>query len=241
MEIDLFIPCFIDQLYPETAFNTVRVLERAGCTVHYNGNQTCCGQPFYNSGHWKDASKLARKFLNDFSGERPIVTPSASCSGFVIHHYPNLLQKDSQLTKKHAAISENMYELTDFLVNVLHKTELGVRFPHRVTYHDACSALREYGIGNEPRTLLQAVEDLTLVEMQERDTCCGFGGTFSIKNSAISTAMAERKVQFALAAGVEYIVSSEASCLMNLQGYIEKHQCPIQVLHIADLLSGSKS
>ncbi len=240
MEVELFIPCFIDQLYPETAFSTMKVLERAGCRVHYNPNQTCCGQPAYNSGYMKEATRLAEKFMNDFSAERPIVTPSASCSGYVIHHYQKLFKGNDAPLAKHAKLASGMYELTDFLVNVLGKEDLGAYFPHKVTFHDACSALREYGIADEPRKLLHKVQGLELIEMQESDTCCGFGGTFAVKNTAISTAMAERKVQFALETGTDFIVSTEASCLMNLQGYIRKNKLPIKVCHIADILSGSE-
>lgn len=241
MEVELFIPCFIDQLYPETAFSTMKVLERAGCRVYYNPEQTCCGQPAYNSGYLNEATKLAEKFMRDFSGIRPIITPSASCSGYVIHHYPKLFKGSEEQLIKHAALASGMYEFTDFLVNVLGKEDLGAYFPHKVTFHDACSALREYGISNEPRALLRQVKGLELIEMQENDTCCGFGGTFAVKNTAISTAMAERKVRFALETGCEFIVSTEAACLMNLQGYIRKHKLPIRVCHIADVLSRSES
>ena len=239
MEVQLFIPCFIDQLYPATAFNTIKVLENAGCKVHYNPNQTCCGQPAYNSGYWDEAAKLAGKFLNDFSDDMPIVSPSASCTGFVIHHYPKILRTRPDLLLKQESVKTKIFELSDFLVNVLGVEDLAVEFNHKVTFHDACSALREYGIEEEPRKLLRMVKGLELVEMPERDTCCGFGGTFAIKNTAISTAMAEKKVLNALKTGVEYIVSTEASCLMNVNGYIAKNKLPIKGIHLADIISGS--
>ena len=237
MDVQLFIPCFIDQLYPQTAFNTMKVLEMAGCKVHYNPEQTCCGQPAFNSGYWNEAAKLARKFLNDFSDDIPVVSPSASCSSFVIHHYPKILNSDAQWLDKHQNLKPRIFELTDFLVNVLKKEELGAVFPHRVTFHDACSALREYGLKDEARKLLARVEGLELVEMKERDTCCGFGGTFAVKNADVSSAMAEKKVEFALQTGAEFILSTESSCLMNLQGYIRKKKLPIGVMHIADVLA----
>lgn len=237
MDVQLFIPCFIDQLYPQTAFNTMKVLEMAGCKVHYNPEQTCCGQPAFNSGYWNEAAKLARKFLNDFSDDIPVVSPSASCSSFVIHHYPKILNSDAQWLDKHQNLKPRIFELTDFLVNVLKKVELGAVFPHRVTFHDACSALREYGLKDEARKLLARVEGLELVEMKERDTCCGFGGTFAVKNADVSSAMAEKKVEFALQTGAEFILSTESSCLMNLQGYIRKKKLPIGVMHIADVLA----
>jgi L-lactate dehydrogenase complex protein LldE len=239
MEVQLFIPCFIDQLYPETAFNTIKVLKNAGCTVHYNPKQTCCGQPAYNSGYRDEAAKLAGKFLNDFRNDMPIVSPSASCTGFVIHHYPKILKTNPDLLGKQELIKNKIFELSDFLVNVLKIEDLAVEFNHKVTFHDACSALREYGIEEEPRKLLRMVKGLELVEMPERDTCCGFGGTFAVKNTAVSSAMAEKKVMNALKTGVEYIVSTEASCLMNVNGYIEKNKLPLKVIHLADILSGS--
>lgn len=239
MDVQLFIPCFIDQLYPQTAFNVVKVLEKAGCRVHYNPDQTCCGQPAYNSGYWDEAAKLAGKFLHDFGDEMPIVSPSGSCTSFVMHHYSKILKDNPELLHKQQNIKNKIYELSDFLVNVLKIEQLDVTFNHKVTFHDACSALREYGIEEEPRKLLRMVKGLELIEMAERDTCCGFGGTFAIKNTAISTAMAEKKVQHALETGASYIVSTEASCLMNVNGYIAKHKLPIKGIHLADVLSGT--
>lgn len=239
MDVQLFIPCFIDQLYPKTAFNVMKVLENVGCKVHYNPEQTCCGQPAYNSGYWDEAAKLARKFLHDFDDSMPIVSPSASCTGFVIHHYPKILKNSPDLLIRQQAIGNKIYELSDFLVNVLRIESLDVECNHKVTFHDACSALREYGIEEEPRKLLRMVKGLELVEMPERDTCCGFGGTFAVKNSSISAAMAEKKVRNAMQTGATYIISTEASCLMNVNGYIAKNKLPIKGVHLADVLSGA--
>jgi L-lactate dehydrogenase complex protein LldE len=237
MDVQLFIPCYIDQLYPQTGFNTIKVLEKAGCTVHYNPNQTCCGQPAFNSGYWKEASALAEKFLTDFEAGMPVVSPSGSCSSFVIHHYHKLFTEKPELLKKHLELKSTVYELSDFLVNVLKVENLGAIFPHKVTYHDSCSALREYGIKNEPRKLLSNVAGLELIEMEESETCCGFGGTFAVKNSAISSAMADKKVINAVATGAEYIVSTEASCLMNINGYCSKQNIPVKGIHLADILA----
>lgn len=235
-EIELFVPCFIDQLYPDTAFSVVKVLERAGVKVHYNKKQTCCGQPSFNAGYWKKTLPLAQKFMNIVDTNRPVVGPSASCLGFVKNYYPKL-SADVAFREQHERLKPLLYELTDFLVNVLDVTNFDATFAHKVTYHDACAALREYGIKAEPRKLLANVKGLELIEMQHTDVCCGFGGTFSVKHSAISSAMAQQKVQNALNTGAEYIVSTEASCLMNLQGYINKHQLPIKTIHIADILA----
>lgn len=237
MDVQLFIPCFIDQLYPQTAFNTIKVLEHAGCKVHYNPEQTCCGQPAFNSGYWDEAGSLARKFLKDFSPDMPVVAPSGSCTGYIIHHYHKLLKDESELLAQHEAMKGHIFELSDFLVNVLKVEELGARFPHKVTFHDSCSALREYGVRDEPRKLLTMVNGLELIEMEESETCCGFGGTFAVKNAAISVAMAEKKVRNALATGVRYIVSTEASCLMNINGYCHKNKLDIQGIHLVDILA----
>lgn len=237
MDIQLFIPCYIDQLYPETGFNVIKILEKAGCTVHYNPNQTCCGQPAFNSGYWKETAEFAEKFMLDFNSEMPIVSPSGSCTSFIIHHYQKVLVERPDLIEKHNKLKTNVFELSDFLVNILKVENLGATFPHKVTFHDSCSALREYGIKVEPRKLLSNVTGLELIEMTECETCCGFGGTFAVKNAAISTAMAEKKVLNALETGAEYIVSTEASCLMNINGYINKHKLPIKGIHLADILA----
>lgn len=237
MDIQLFIPCFIDQLYPATAFNTIKLLEKAGCIVHYNPEQTCCGQPAFNSGYWKEASRLAVKFITDFEPGMPIVAPSGSCTGFIIHHYEKLLNTQPEMLDKFGEIKNSIFELSDFLTNKLGVIDFGANFPHKVTYHDSCSALREYGIKDEPRLLLSQVKGLELIEMEENETCCGFGGTFAVKNSSISAAMTEKKVRNALNTGARYIISTEASCLMNINGYCKKNNLPIEGIHLADVLS----
>lgn len=238
MEVDLFIPCFIDQLFPETGWNTVKVLENLGCKVHYNPDQTCCGQAAFNGGHWDTARDLAKKFLGDYPGNRPIVCPSASCAGFVKNYYEQLLEGTIFLNG-YRRLQPLVYEFTDFIVNVLNKKDIGARFDARATYHDACAALREYGIKDEPRILLNHVEDLELVEMPQSDTCCGFGGTFSIKYEPVSTAMAEKKIQNALDVKADYIISTEVSCLMHMDAYIRKNRLGIRCLHVADILVNS--
>ncbi len=238
MEVQLFIPCFIDQLYPETGFNTISVLEKAGCKVHYNPEQTCCGQPAFNSGYWKEAETLATKFMTDFRSDMPVVSPSGSCAGYILNHYHKLFAGKPEMLQKLDALKPQIFELTDFLVNELKVVDLGASFPHKVTFHDACSALREYGIKEEPRLLLSHVKGLELIEMNESDTCCGFGGTFAVKHTAVSSAMAEKKVINALATGAEYVVSTEASCLMNINGYCAKNKSAVKGIHIADILAG---
>jgi L-lactate dehydrogenase complex protein LldE len=236
MEVDLFIPCFIDQLYPETGFNMVKILEKAGVKVHYNTKQTCCGQMAFNSGFWDEAKKLGEKFIEDFSSSRPIVGPSASCIGYVKNNY-NELFYNTAFHNEYKQLQKNIFEITDFLVNVVKVTNFGSVFEHKITYHDSCAALREYKLNDEPRTLLKNVKGLELVEMEDTHTCCGFGGTFAVKFEPISTAMAEQKVHHALETGAEYIVSTDLSCLMHQYGYIKKHKLPLKVAHIVDVLA----
>jgi L-lactate dehydrogenase complex protein LldE len=236
MLVDIFIPCFIDQIYPQTGMNMVKILEKLGVDVHYNGNQTCCGQMAFNSGFWDEAKEMGAKFILDFPNDRPVISPSASCSGMIKNYYPWLFH-NTALHYEYKQLKKNMYEFTDFLVNVLKMDEIGAEFNHVVTYHDSCAALREYGIREEPRALLSKVKGLTLKEMKNNDVCCGFGGTFSVKFEPISTAMAEQKVKHALETGAEYIVSTDSSCLMHQQAYIDKHHLPMKTMHIIDVLA----
>lgn len=236
MLVDIFIPCFVDQIFPDTGMNMVKLLEKLQIEVHYNTKQTCCGQMAYNSGFWEEAKAMGTKFIKDFPNNRYIVGPSASCIGFVRNYYPKLFH-NSSLHNESKQLVKNIYEITDFLVNVVNVRDLGAIFEAKVTYHDSCAALREYGIRSEPRELLGKVKGLELIEMKESDVCCGFGGTFSVKHEPISTAMAEQKVQNAIDTGAEYIVSTESSCLMHLDSYIKKHNIPIKTIHIVDILT----
>lgn len=236
MNVELFIPCFIDQLYVETAKNTVKILEKAGCKVIYNPEQTCCGQPAYNAGYWDKAKQVGNKFLNDFSDQHYIVSPSASCTGMVKNSYNDLFF-NTAIHNKCRSIQNNIHELSDFLINVVKKDYFGAELEGVAVYHDSCSALRECKIKEEPRRLLEKVHGLELVEMKDQEVCCGFGGTFSVKFEGISAAMAEQKVQNALNAGAEFIISTDVSCLMQLQGYIDAHHIPLKTMHIADVLT----
>ncbi len=236
MIIDLFIPCFVDQVYPQVGMNMVKIFQKLGVGVDYNTEQTCCGQMAFNSGFWEDARQMGEKFINDFSNNRYIVAPSASCVGMVRNYYGELFNNTS-MHNQYKQIQKNIFEFTDFLTNVLNVDDFGAEFNNVVTYHDACAALREYGIKEQPRRLLRHVKGLQLNEMKDNEVCCGFGGTFSVKFEPISTAMGEQKVQNAIESGANYIVSTEASCLMHLQGYISKHNLPIKTIHIADVLA----
>ena len=236
MKVQLFIPCFVDQLYPDTAFNMVRILEKAGCTVQYNTEQTCCGQPAFNAGFQDDAKEVCLKFLKDFSGTDYIVSPSASCTGFIKNYYPGLFI-DSSFNKEVKAVGKRIYEFSDFLVNVLHLEDFNAILTGKATYHDSCSALRECKIKTEPRKLLSHVKGLELIEMDDVETCCGFGGSFAVKFESISLAMADQKVNHALKTGAKYLISTDLSCLMHLDGYIRHKGLSLKTLHIADVLS----
>lgn len=236
MTIDLFIPCFIDQFHPDTALNTVKVLEKAGVEVNYNPDQTCCGRFAYNAGYLEEAKILGDKFLDEFGGDRPVVSPSASCIAYIKKRYPELFfNTANHLNVKR--LEKNVYELTDFLVNVLHYDDFGAEFPHKVTYHDSCSALRGLGIGKEARQLLSKVKGLELVEMKQTDMCCGGEFTFTMNHEEVSVGMASHKLRNALNTGAEYIVSTDWSCLMHQNSYIEANESPIRVIHIADILA----
>ncbi|HZG99719.1 MAG TPA: (Fe-S)-binding protein [Flavisolibacter sp.] len=236
MKVQLFVPCFVDQLFPDTAFNMIKVLEKAGCSVSYNPSQTCCGQPAFNAGFWAEARTVCTKFLKDFNPDHYIVAPSASCVGFVKNYYKKLFL-DSSLHHEVEAISKNIFEFTDFLVNIRKIEDVGAQLEGSATYHDSCAALRECKIKQEPRLLLSHVKGLELKEMQDVETCCGFGGTFAVKFEPISIAMGEQKVEHALDTNAQYIISTDLSCLMHLQGYINKKGYSLRTLHIADVLA----
>jgi len=236
MKVQLFIPCFVDQVYPHSAMNMVKVLEKAGCEVLYNPAQTCCGQPAFNAGFWDDAREVCSKFLKDFNADSFIVAPSASCAGFVRNYYSELF-KDSPLLIEVEAIREKTFEFSEFLANILRVTHFDARLDGLGTYHDSCAGLRECKIKNEPRQLLANVEGLQIKELEDVETCCGFGGTFAVKYEPISIAMAEQKVEHALATGAQYLISTDLSCLMHLQGYIDKKGYSLKTLHLADVLA----
>jgi L-lactate dehydrogenase complex protein LldE len=236
MLIDIFIPCFIDQLFPDTAFNMIKVLEKAGCKVNYNPAQTCCGQPAFNAGFWDECRDVAEKFLNDFSNERYIVTPSASCAGMIKNYYPEIFHNTVQQNKS-KNIKKHMFEFSDFLVNVLKFTDTGAVLNGTATYHDSCSGLREIGIKKEPRILLSKVKGLELKEMEDTETCCGFGGTFSVKYEPIAVGMAEQKIINAEATKADYLISTDISCLMHMDGYLKKQEKKLKVMHLADVLA----
>jgi L-lactate dehydrogenase complex protein LldE len=236
MKVQLFIPCFIDQLYPSVAFNMVKVLKKAGCDIHYNADQTCCGQPAFNAGFWNESKDVCTKFIKDFGGHDYIVAPSASCVGFVRNYYGKLFDNSSYHNEV-KALGERLFEFSEFLVNVMKIEDLGASLYGKATYHDSCAGLRELGIKDEPRKLLSHVAGLELTEMMDVETCCGFGGTFAVKFEPISIAMADQKVENAIKTDAQYLISTDMSCLMNLGGYIKNKSVALQVMHLADVLA----
>ena len=236
MRVQLFIPCFVDHLYPQTAFNMVKVLEKCGCEVAYNTNQTCCGQPAFNAGFWDEARTVCSKFLKDFEGVDYIIAPSASCVGFVRNYYTKLFE-DNPVNNQVKDLSKRIFEFSEFLTDVLKIENVGAELHVTATYHDSCAALRECKIKEGPRKLLSHVKGLKLIEMDDVETCCGFGGTFAVKFDGISIGMADQKITNAVSTKADYIISTDLSCLMHLDGYIKGKNLPLKTMHIADVLA----
>lgn len=236
MKVQLFIPCFVDQLYPQTAFNMIKVLRKAGCEVTYNTNQTCCGQPAFNAGFWDEAKSVCYKFLKDFDTADYIVAPSASCVGFVKNYFSKLFD-DPAILSQVENTGKRIFEFSEFLIDVLRMDNIGASLNAKATYHDSCAALRECKIKESPRKLLSNVKGLELIEMNDVETCCGFGGTFAIKFEGISIGMADQKVTNALSTGASLIISTDLSCLMHMDGYIKGKNLPLKTMHIADVLA----
>ncbi len=236
MTIDLFVSCVMDQFYPETAKNVVKVLKRAGVEVCYNPEQTCCGKVAFNAGFVDKVKKMGEKFLSDFPNDRPIVGVSASCVGYIRTRYRELFHNTGSHLEYKRLVS-NIYELTEFLVHKCGFVDFGASFPYKVAYHDTCASLRELGLKDEGRVLLSNVKGLELVEIKHPELCCGFGGMFSVQHEPISAALAERKFNDIMESGAEYFVTNDISCLMHLDGFAKKHDIPVRVAHIADVLS----
>ena len=234
--VALFIPCFVDQLQPQVGLDTVKVLRRLGFDLEYPEDQTCCGQPGFNTGQWDAARPCAERFVRVFRAYEQIVCPSGSCTSMVRTHYPELL-KGSALRDDAIAVGQRTFELCEFLVRVAGVSDVGAAFPHSVTYHPSCHATRELGIYDEPLALLQHVRGLTLKTMPNASECCGFGGMFSTKFGMISAAMGETKVANAEATGAEYVTAVDPSCLMHLDGVLRFKSHAPKAIHIASILA----
>ncbi len=234
--VALFVPCFVDQLGPQIGLDMARVLRRIGCEVEFRPQQTCCGQPAFNTGYWQEAVPLAEHFVRVFAGAEVIVCPSGSCTAMVRAFYPELLAA-SPLRVEAEALRGRVFEFSEFLVKVAKVADVGARFPHRVTYHDSCHALRELRLKEEPRELLRRVGDLELLEMPYAEECCGFGGMFSVKFAMISSAMGETKAQNIDATRAEYVTSADSSCLLHIEGILRRRKSGVRAIHIASILA----
>ena len=236
MRITLFVPCFIDSLYPNVAMSMVRIFEQLGHTVDFPENQTCCGQPPFNSGYWEEARSVASKQLEAFKNADCIVSGSGSCGAMFKVFYPELFHGHS-LEAEAKTLSSKTWEFSEFLVSKLKVTDVGARFEGRATFHDGCHGLRELGTKEAPRTLLRAVRGLELVEMGEAESCCGFGGTFAVKYPQISTAMAEVKCASICETKADYVISNDSSCLMQISGWLNRNVGSVKCLHLAEVLA----
>ncbi len=235
--VTLFVQCLVDSMYPEVAQGMVHVFKNLGLSVDIPLDQTCCGQPAFNSGYRKEAARAAKRFIEIFENAEVIVCPSGSCVDMVKHQYPGLFEQGSSWQKRALGISGKIFEFTEYLVDVLKIEDVGANFYGRVTYHDSCHLLRNLGVKDQPRKLIANVRGTRLIEMEHADKCCGFGGTFAVKFPDISTAILEEKIDHIIEAGVDAVVGCDISCLMNIQGMLSRKNSPIKILHIAQLLA----
>lgn len=241
MRVGLFVTCLIDAMRPRIGFAAIRLLELAGCEVVVPKDQTCCGQPGYNSGDRETAKTLALKLLDEFENCDYVVVPSGSCAGMIRVHYPDLFREDPIILNRISLLGLRTYELTDFLVNVVKFDAVPGHFVGALTYHDSCSGLRELGIRDQPRALLATMPGVTVKEMVEATTCCGFGGAFAVKFGELSTRMADNKCRHIEATGVDAIVAGDLGCLLNIEGRLRRRgNHTTQVLHIAEVLAGNE-
>ena len=238
IKVGLFVTCLVDQLWSSIGTSTVEVLRQAGCEVEFDERQTCCGQPAFNTGYRQEARRVAQRFIElcEESAAEFIVSPSGSCTAMV-HHYESLFADDDGWRSRAHALAARTFELSSFLVRELKLTDVGARFRGRVTWHDACHGLRELGVRNEPRALIQQVRDAEFVELENADACCGFGGTFSVKYPEISAAILDQKIEAIERAGVDAVVSGDASCLMQIGGRLSRLGSKARVMHLAELLA----
>ncbi len=236
MIIDLLIPFYVDQFYPAIGMNAVKLLEKAGVEVHYNPEQTSCGQLAFTSGFWDEAKVLGEKFIHDFPNDRPIVGPAASCVAYIRKHFHQLFHNTASHLE-YKRIVRNVWDISNFLVHQLQYTQFGASFPHKVTYHDSCSLQTENALSDQGRMLLSKVKGLELVEMKDSASCCGADGLFSQQFEELSVALAHQKIQAAIDTGAEYLITTDLECLMQLEGYAKKQQLPIKVIHLVDVLA----
>jgi len=239
MRVGLFVTCLVDLMRPSIAFAALKLLENAGYEVTVPAMQTCCGQPGWNSGDREGARSLAERLIAQFEECRYVVVPSGSCAGMIRAHFPEVFANEPAMLEKARGLAGRTYELTEFLTKIAKRASVFASFDGTVTYHDSCSGLREIGVKAQPRQLLAKVAGLRLVEMEECETCCGFGGTFSIKYGDISSAMAEKKCADIEASGAQAVVLGDLGCMLNIEGRLRRRgDAKTQVLHVAEVLAG---
>jgi L-lactate dehydrogenase complex protein LldE len=243
MRVSLFITCFNDTIFPGTGRAVVRLLERLGHTVEFPEAQTCCGQMHYNTGYQREAIPLVRHFLDVFGDAEVVVSPSASCVGMVREMYPRAaeLADDPGLAREVERVSAKVFELSEFLVNVLKVEDVGAYYPHRVTYHPTCHSLRMLRVGDAPLRLLRAVRGIDLVELPRAEECCGFGGTFAVKNADTSMAMLGDKLRCVLDTRAEFCAAADNSCLMHIGGALHRQRAGVGTVHLAEILASTES
>ena len=237
MKVSLFVTCLVDQFYPQIALSAVKILEQLGIDVHFDVRQTCCGQPAFNSGFTEEAKQVGCSLLDIYKDQEWIVTPSGSCCSMMKVFLPEMLSEDPRYSELAQNVSTRVWEFSDFLVSVLKVESTGASFQARATYHDSCHLLRELGIKEPPRKLLDSVAGLDLQEMENSEQCCGFGGTFSVKFSEVSSEMGRKKLQAIEQTGAQYVIAADASCLMHLEGLINRQKSQLKTMHIAEVLA----
>ena len=242
MRVALMVTCINDALYPSTGRAVVRLLRRLGVEVDFPQAQTCCGQPMVNTGYLDEAVPVVRTFVDAFAGYDAVVTPSGSCAGSARHQHSIVARRsgDVALQEAVAEVGPKVYELSEFLVDVLKVTDVGAYYPHRVTYHPTCHSLRMLGVGDRPRRLLEAVRGIRLVDLPQADQCCGFGGTFAVKNADTSVAMGADKARHIRETGAEIVVAGDNSCLTHIGGVLSRQRSGVRTVHLADILASTE-
>ena len=236
--VGLFVTCLVDLFRPNVAFAAIKLLETGGAQVEVPRQQTCCGQPAYNSGDRRDAIAIARQVVETFEPFDYVVAPSGSCAGMLRVHYPRLLADDPDFAERAEALAAKSYELTSFLVQVLGFTKVDAAFAASVTYHDSCSSLRELHVRDAPRELLSSVKGLSLVELGESEVCCGFGGAFSVKYPDVATAIVDAKVHDIVGSGASTVLAGDLGCLMHIAGRLTRARAEVEARHVAEVLAG---
>jgi L-lactate dehydrogenase complex protein LldE len=240
MRVALFVTCLGDALFPQVGKATVTLLERLGHEVVFPAGQTCCGQMHINTGYRRAAAKLVKRHVRTFERYEAIVAPSGSCVGCVRHQHADVVAKDRGLAAAAGEVAGRTYELSEFLVDVLGVTDVGAYYPYRVTYHPTCHSLRLLGVGDRPVRLLRAVRDLDLVELPQAEQCCGFGGTFALKNADTSAAILADKLRHVTSTGAATLTAGDASCLMHMGGGLSRLDSPIRPVHLAEILAATR-